>query len=260
MFLIDSHCHLDKLNYITLHKNIDDVIKKAQKKNINIILFVCTEIKNFNFMKKLVKGKKNIFLSYGTHPLYIDKYFNFKLLNSISFNKKIIAIGETGLDFYKNKHNKKRQKKAFRNHIEISKNYKKPLIIHSRNSIKDVLSILKEKESNNCNGVLHCFSESIESARILLNLGFYISFSGIITFNPNAFKEIIKFIPLNRILIETDSPYLSPVPYKNKENQPSYMIYIANILSKIKNISLEELSNHTSKNFCKLFKININKY
>ncbi|MBZ2279406.1 YchF/TatD family DNA exonuclease, partial [Buchnera aphidicola] len=179
---------------------------------------------------------------------------NFKKLEELSKIKSVIALGETGLDYHHSINYKKLQKIFFREHIRISLKLNKPIIVHSRNSIKDVLKILNEENSKNCRGVLHSFNEDYDSAYKLLDLGFYISFSGIITFkNSISLQETAKKIPLNRLLIETDSPYLSPIPYRGKENQPAYLLDIAKKIALLKKIDLEEIARITTKNFYKLF-------
>nr|WP_252837508.1 TatD family hydrolase [Buchnera aphidicola] len=168
-------------------------------------------------------------------------------------------MGETGLDFFYQKKNKKEQEKLFYKHIYVSKENNKPLIIHSRNSKNKTLKILKSKQAENCKGVLHSFNEDWEMASKLLDLNLYISISGIVTFkNSNTLREVVKKIPLNRLLIETDSPFLTPVPHRGKKNQPSYVYYIAKFISNLIKIDIEELSYITKKNFYKLFKIKKN--
>ncbi|WP_367675081.1 TatD family hydrolase [Buchnera aphidicola] len=194
------------------------------------------------------------------HPLYVKKVETDSLnLEKFSKKKKVIAIGETGLDYFYNKTNIEFQKKSFRNHIQIAKKTKKPIIVHSRSSIQDTIKILKEEKANDCRGILHSFSEKkIKYAKQLLDLGFYISFSGIITFNKtDEIKKVLNYIPFESILLETDSPYLSPFPNRGKENQPAYLPYIAKRVAKIKKIKFENLINITTKNFYELFpKIN----
>ncbi|HET9678836.1 MAG TPA: YchF/TatD family DNA exonuclease [Buchnera sp. (in: enterobacteria)] len=200
--------------------------------------------------------KKNVFYSCGIHPLYVKKNKNdFLSLENFSNIKKVIAIGETGLDYFHSKENIKYQQESFRKHIQIAKKIKKPIIVHSRSSIQDTIKILKEEKANDCRGILHSFSEkNIIYAKKLLDLGFYISFSGIITFNKtDELKKVLRYIPFESILIETDSPYLSPVPNRGKENQPSYLPYIAKQVAKIKKIDFENLVNITKKNFYELF-------
>ncbi|AZP36406.1 putative deoxyribonuclease YcfH [Candidatus Annandia adelgestsuga] len=251
MFFIDSHCHLNLIKNIK--KKI--IIKKSLKNYINFILSISLDINDYKKMFKKFKYYNNILFSCGIHPLYLNKNINLRKFKKLSLNNKVIAIGETGLD-YKNLTFKPIQKYLFRYHIRLAKKINKPLIVHNRNSFNDIVRILKEENAQKCKGVLHCFTGSKKKAKILLDMKFYISFSGIITYlNKEKIKEIINFIPLNKILLETDSPFLSPIPFKNKQNQPSNLIYIAKIIADIKKITLTKLSEITNKNFCNLFKI-----
>ncbi|WP_343192439.1 YchF/TatD family DNA exonuclease [Buchnera aphidicola (Taiwanaphis decaspermi)] len=258
MFLIDSHCHLDRLNYKNIHKNIDDVIKKAFKHNVKFMLTISTSISNFKKTFKMLKNKFiNVRISCGIHPLYISKNSNIEKMLTLSKNEYVIGIGETGLDYTNINHNKKKQIKFFKYQIDVAKKIKKPIIVHSRNSKNDTINVLQREKSEICGGVLHCFTEDIDMARKLLNIGFYISISGIITFkNTYALNELVKYLPIDRILIESDSPYLSPEPYRKKENQPANVSLIANHLSKIKKINLFDLSYILKNNFINLFNCN----
>lgn len=262
MFITDSHCHLDKLDYKKQHCNLQDVISKANFNNVKFMLAVSITIENFYFLKNFIKNAKNIALSCGIHPLYTSNNCNLEDLQKASKDKSIIALGETGLDYFcnKTKHiNIIQQQLFFREHIRIAIMLNKPLIIHAREASKDIISILKDENAEICGGVLHCFTETKEIANKLLDMGFYISFSGIITFhNTNELRDIVKYVPLDRILIETDSPYLAPEPYRGKENQPAYLFYIAQQIAKIKNINVQTLADITTKNFVDLFKLTIN--
>ncbi|NIH41096.1 MAG: TatD family hydrolase [Buchnera aphidicola (Periphyllus aceris)] len=260
MYLIDSHCHLDRLNLKNYKNKFSKIIKNAYLKKVKLILSVSTSLKNFKKIKELLKNKKyNIFYSCGIHPLNIKKEKNvFEKLYKLCQEKKVIAIGETGLDYFYSKNNLIQQKIFFSKHIDLSKELKKPLIIHSRNAGKDVVNILKTKQSNNLKGILHSFNDNFKIASQLLEMNFYISISGMITFkNSTKLREVIKKIPLNRLLLETDSPYLTPVPYRGKENQPAYVYYVAKFIAKLIKIDIEELSYITKKNFATLFNLNI---
>jgi TatD DNase family protein len=264
MFLIDSHCHIDRLNYNSLHKNIENVLKKSYQNNVKKFLTVSTSINNFYTIKELFKKYNSIFYSCGVHPLNcIKELKNFNKLEELS-NKieelsnitRVIAIGETGLDYYRSCETKNIQKDFFREHIRIAKKIKKPIIVHSRNSIADTIKILKEKSSEKCTGVLHSFNENYNSAYELLDMGFYISLSGIATFkNSIELCNTIKKIPLDSLLIETDSPYLSPTPYRGKENQPAYLLNIAQKIAILKKIDIEIVAEITTNNFHKLFNL-----
>ncbi|WP_284443040.1 TatD family hydrolase [Buchnera aphidicola] len=264
MFLIDSHCHLDRLNYHLLHKNIDDVIKKSYKNYVKNFLTVSTSINNFYRITKLFKKYKVIFYSCGIHPLNcqkeLDTFHRIENLSDkikeLSLIKRVIAIGETGLDYYYSSETKKIQKDFFREHIRIAIKLKKPIIVHSRDAINDTIKILKEENADKCIGILHSFTGNCDAAFKLLDIGFYISFSGIITFkNSTELCDTIKKIPLDRLLIETDSPYLSPVPYRGKENQPAYLFNIAKKISILKKIDVNILAKITTNNFYTLFNV-----
>ncbi|WP_343154623.1 TatD family hydrolase [Buchnera aphidicola (Pseudoregma panicola)] len=259
MILIDSHCHLDKINYKKIKKNIYQILEEAKKKNIKYILNVSTSINNFDKMNVLLKNKKNIFYSCGIHPFYYKKNIKIENIRKRLKNKKVIAVGEIGLDYSKqNKINKEKQKKMFLDQIKISKEFKKPIIVHTRNSIKDTIKILKISEISKYGGIIHSFNQTkLKNLKKIIDLNFYISISGIITFkNASELRNIIKYIPLNKILIETDSPYLSPEPHRGKENQPSNLYYIAKCVAKLKKIKLDEISEIMKENFKKLFNLN----
>lgn len=259
MYLIDSHCHLNLLEYQNLPNGIKDILKKANNVNIKSILTISTSIKDYKKNFKLFHKYPNILYSCGIHPLCNDiKEINniSKLETIISKNDHIIALGETGLDYYHPSHNQNIQKKMFQKHIEISIKFNKPIIIHTRNAEKDTLNILSNSEFISCKGVIHSFTNSISIAKKLLDLGFYISISGIVTFkNAYDIKKVVQFIPIDRLLIETDSPYLTPVPYRGQKNQPSNLLIIAQYISKLKKIDLCTLSNYTTNNFNKLFNL-----
>ncbi|WP_367681201.1 TatD family hydrolase [Buchnera aphidicola] len=195
-----------------------------------------------------------VWYSCGIHPLYCSNDNSILELEKFANNRKVIAIGETGLDYYHHRKNVNLQKKFFRQHIRTALKLNKPLIVHTRNSSSDVLKILKEEKAHICKGVIHSFTESKSIAKKFLDMNFFISFSGITTFkNAQHLLEVVKFIPIERMLIETDSPYLTPVPYRGRENQPAYLYNIANYLSKIKNMNLNIFSAITTKNFYRLF-------
>ncbi|WP_348769337.1 TatD family hydrolase [Buchnera aphidicola] len=256
MFLIDSHCHLDQLNYNSVHKNIEDVLQKSYSNYVNKFLTVSTSINNFHDIQKLFDKYNCIFYTCGIHPLYCQKETkNFHELELLSTNKRVIALGETGLDYYYLPETKKIQQHFFRKHIQIAIKLNKPIIIHTRNAISDTIKILKEEHAEKCGGILHSFTEDDAMAFQLLDLGFYISFSGIITFkNSIQLQNTLKKIPLKNLLIETDSPYLSPIPYRGKENQPAYLLDIAKHICLLKKIHLEEFAKIIKNNFYTLFK------
>ncbi|UDG80813.1 putative metal-dependent hydrolase YcfH [Candidatus Hartigia pinicola] len=258
MFIVDSHCHLDCLDYEVLHINIDDVINKASLRDVKCILAVSTTLNGFDSLKVLIKKFDNIVLSCGIHPLNLNELDDFSRLESMAVCETSIALGETGLDYFSQKENFLFQKEAFRQHIRIARQVNKPIIVHTRHAKKDTLSILREEHVYDCGGVLHCFTEDKETASTLLDLGMYISFSGIITFrNAEKIREVVKFVPFDRILVETDSPYLSPTPHRGKENQPAYARDIVECIGILKGVSTEDVAQITTKNFNDLFHLNI---
>ncbi|AEO08145.1 TatD family hydrolase [Buchnera aphidicola] len=264
MLLIDSHCHLDRLNYKLFHKDIEDMLNKAYFNNVKKFLTISTSINNFYKINQLFEKHQNILYSCGIHPLNCLKELNnfknqencFDKIEKLSNSKRVIAIGETGLDYYHSFQTKKIQQNFFREHIRIAIKLNKPIIVHSRHSIHDTINILKEEQAEKCKGILHSFNENLNAALKLLELGFYISCSGITTFkNSIELCDTIKKIPLTHLLIETDAPYLSPVPYRGKENQPAYLFNIAKKISIIKNINIQTLAQITTNNFFNLFKL-----
>ena len=251
--MIDSHCHLD---HSPLFDDIDNVIKRSKDVGIEKLLTICTTIKSFEKIKLLVKQDDIIFGTYGIHPHEAknDKVNSDTIIKEVKNNDKIIGIGETGLDFYYNHSDKDDQLASFEEHIKASLELNIPLIVHSRNAEKDTLEVFSKYKNMNLKILMHCFTGSKEFAENLLSFGAYFSASGIITFkNSLELQNTFKLIPLNRILIETDSPYLAPVPNRGKQNEPSYVKFTAQKLADIKNISNLDLINNTTLNFNNLF-------
>ena len=251
--MIDSHCHLD---HEPLFENIDDILKRSRDVGIKKILTICTTLKSFDKIKFLVKKDKMIFGTYGIHPHEAknDKITSDLIIKEIKQTKKIIGIGETGLDFYYNNSDKNDQIKSFEEHINASLELNIPLIIHSRNAEEETLEMFNKYKNSKLRILMHCFTGSKKFAEDLLAFGAYFSASGIITFkNSLVLQETFKFIPIDKILIETDSPYLAPAPNRGKKNEPSFIKFTAQKLADIKKISNLELIKHTSSNFNNLF-------
>jgi|TARA_B100000745_G_scaffold211907_1_gene140421 TatD DNase family protein len=253
--IIDSHCHLD---YPSLYENLEEVVKRAEFNKVNKLLTICTTLESFEKIKLIIEKYKNIYGTFGIHPHESKKYKNIDskfILNLKKKYKKVIGIGETGLDFFYNYSDKKIQKKSFIEHIEAATQLNIPLIVHSRDAENDTYEILKsEKKNSNLKILMHCFTGSQNFANKLLDLGCYISVSGIITFqNSIELANTVSFIPIENLLVETDSPYLSPHPLRGKSNEPSYIVHTINKLSQIKNISKEDVIAYTTNNFKKLF-------
>ena len=256
--IIDSHCHLD---YPSLYENLEEVVKRAEFNKVNKLLTICTTLESFEKIKLIIEKYKNIYGTFGIHPHESKKYKNIDskfILNLKKKYKKVIGIGETGLDFFYNYSDKKIQKKSFIEHIEAATQLNIPLIVHSRDAENDTYEILKsEKKNSNLKILIHCFTGSQNFANRLLDLGCYISVSGIITFqNSIELANTVSFIPIENLLVETDSPYLSPHPLRGKSNEPSYIVHTINKLSQIKNISKEDVIAYTTNNFQKLFNLN----
>ncbi len=251
--MIDSHCHLD---HEPLYNNLDEVLKRSKNVGIEKILTICTTLDSFVKIKKLVDKDNIIFGTYGIHPHEAknDKITSELIVKEINQNKKIIGIGETGLDFFYNHSDKNDQVRSFEEHIKAAIKLKIPLIVHSRNAEKPMLEILNEYKNYNLKILMHCFTGSKKFADNLLNYNTYFSASGIITFkNSLDLQETFKLIPLDRTLIETDSPYLAPVPNRGKKNEPSFVKYTAEKLADIKEIPLTKLVETTTSNFNQLF-------
>ena len=256
--IIDSHCHLD---FDELYNQLDDVINRADLNQVKYLLTICTNLKSFDKIKLIVNKYKNVYGTIGIHP---HESKNFKNLNSVLIqdlqkkNKKIIGIGETGLDYYYNNSNKKIQQESFAEHIKAAVNLNIPVIVHTRKAENDTLDILKnEKKNSNLKILIHCFSGNKDYAKKLLDIGCFISISGIVTFkNSSDLVEAASYIPVDRLLVETDSPYLAPIPFRGKTNEPSFIKYTVEKLSHVKNVPTNVIMESTTKNFLSLFKIN----
>lgn len=252
--IIDSHCHLNMKDF---KHDLPGIIENAKKNNIDGILTISTKIEEFKNISKIANSNRNIWYSLGIHPQNVDdNYSNLqKAIDAFKLDKKFIGIGETGLDYFYKNINKKLQIDSFLNHIKLSKNTKLPIIIHTREADFDTISILKsEFKKKPFKGLIHCFTATEELANEVLKLGFFISISGIITFkNAKNLRDIVKKIPLERLLVETDAPYLSPEPMRGKRNEPAHVIHTANYLADMLNISPEKLYEKTTENFFNLF-------
>ena len=251
--MIDSHCHLD---HEPLFSDLDNVIKRSKDIGIKKILTICTTLNSYKKIIEIVKKDEIIYGTFGIHPHETsDNLVTSELIKSnINNNKKIIGIGETGLDFYYNNSKKEDQIISFKEHIKASIDLNIPLIVHSRNSEVETFEILNDYKKDNLKILMHCFTGSKKFSDKLLNLNAYFSASGIITFkNSIDIQETFKLIPLDKLLIETDSPFLSPIPNRGKKNELSFIKYTAEKLAILKDISIDDLIKITSLNFNKLF-------
>ncbi|AHG78443.1 TatD family hydrolase [Mannheimia varigena] len=259
LFIIDSHCHLDSLDYETKHKNIDEVIENAKARGVHHFISVCTTIGRFEAMKNLTSHRNDVSLSCGVHPLNVeDEPFDYDKLFEFAQDPKVVAIGETGLDYHYTPETKALQQSLFVQQIDIANKLNKPLIIHSRSARQDTMDMLEQNNAEKCGGVLHCFTEDWTMAKRALDIGFYISISGIITFrNAEELRDVIRKVPLDRLLVETDSPYLAPIPYRGKPNQPAYVRETCEYVATLKGVSTEEFARITTENVQNLFKIQL---
>ena len=251
--MIDSHCHLD---YEPLISDLDNVIQRSKEVGIEKLLTISTSLDSFSKIKQLIHKDKIIYGTVGIHPHESDKNVltSTQLVQKFIKNEKIIGIGETGLDFYYNNSNREKQILSFKEHIEASIKTNSPLIVHSRNAEKETYEILNSYKNKDLKILMHCFTGSKEFSKKLLNLNSHFSASGIITFkNSLDLQETFKSLPLDKLLIETDSPFLAPVPNRGKKNEPSYIDFTAAKLAKIKEISKSKLIEITTNNFNKLF-------
>ena len=253
--IIDSHCHL---NYEPMSLSLKETIDRANNDGVRYLLTISTEDKSYDKILNIISQNKCVYGSYGIHPHEAKNHRSIKsddIIKKTKLNKKIIGIGESGLDFYYNYSDKKDQIKSFEEHIIASQKTQLPLIVHSRNAETETLDILKNKlKEMNFKILMHCFTGSKQFAYKLLDLGAYISASGVVTFKKSEdLANTFKVLPNERILVETDSPYLAPVPLRGKPNEPSFIIHTVKFLSKLKNLSFEEFSNINTKNFFNLF-------
>lgn len=246
---IDSHCHLDLL--AQEEGGIDLAINNAKENGVDHILCISIDKSSCHKIIEIVESNTYLSASIGIHP-NIEQTENFTVeeLILLAGHKKVIAIGETGLDYFRSEGDLSWQRERFRVHIEAAKELKKPLIVHTREARKDTMDILENEDAESAGGIIHCFTEDWETAKRALDIGFYISLSGILTFkNARELQEVAKKLPLDRILIETDSPYLAPVPHRGKTNQPAFVKHVAEFLAELRGDSVENIAKMTSDNF-----------
>jgi len=255
--IIDSHCHL---NYEPMITNLDEVMARAKEKNVSKMLTISTDEKSFQNNLEIIKKYENVYGTFGIHPHEAKLFQSItakKILEKLALNNKLIGIGESGFDFYYNHSDKKSQTKLFIEHIHAAQSSDKPLIVHTRAAEKETYELLYlEKKRKDYRILIHCFTGSLEFAEKLISMGCYISASGVITFkNSKELADTFKKLPLDKILVETDSPYLSPMPLRGKSNEPSHIVHTVEFLAKLKGIQKEEIEDCTTNNFNKLFKL-----
>ncbi|MHB8915779.1 MAG: TatD family hydrolase [Thiobacillus sp.] len=250
---IDSHCHI---NFPDFAETLPDVFGLMQQNQVSHALCISVELEKFPEILALAEAHPHVYASVGVHPDHEDcTEPSVAQLVQLAQHPKVVAIGETGLDYYRLTGDLEWQRTRFRTHIRAAIQSGKPLVIHTREAAADTLKLMEEERASEIGGVMHCFTESIAVAQAAMDMNFYISFSGIVTFkNATAIRDVAAYVPLDRMLIETDSPYLAPVPYRGKTNQPGYVKHVAEEIAKVKGISVEEVGKTTSENFFRLFK------
>lgn len=251
--LVDSHCHL---NFPELVQNMDQVLDTMRSNEVGHALCVSVTLDKFPEVLAIAEQHPNIYASVGVHPDYEDiQEPTVEELVRLANHPRVVAIGETGLDYFRLTGDLEWQRHRFRTHIRAAKATGKPLIIHTRNAAEDTLRLMQEEGAAEVGGVMHCFTESWEVAQAAIEMGFYISFSGIVTFkNAQALKDVAQKVPLDKILVETDSPYLAPIPFRGKTNQPAYVRHVAEEVARLRDLPLQQFMETTTANFFKLFK------
>ena len=254
--LVDSHCHLDHLDLAEYQGNLSALLQAARERGVGHFLSVGVNLESSKKLITLANEYDDVDVSVGVHPLQETRPSipEISELIALGSHKSVVAIGETGLDNYYDSDSSEWQQESFIRHLKAASELKKPVIIHTREAKDETLSIMRAHANTQSAGVLHCFTETLEMAHAALDLNFYVSFSGIITFrNASVLREVVKQVPLERMLVETDAPWLAPVPHRGKQNEPQYVVEVAKAVAEIKGISFEEVSEVTTTNFEKLF-------
>lgn len=255
--LVDSHCHLDRLDLSRYDGKLSGALEKARENGIERMLCVSIDLENYPAMMEQIEPYDNVYASVGVHPNETEGHDpDIDELVELSKHPKIVAIGETGLDYFHGKGDLEWQRDRFRTHIRAAIQSRKPLIIHSRDAKEDTIRILEEENAKEVGGVMHCFTEDWDMAQRTMVMNFYISFSGIVTFkNATELKDVARKVPMDRMLVETDSPYLAPVPYRGKPNEPAYVLNVAEYIAELRDTSLQDIATHTTRNFNTLFSL-----
>lgn len=251
---VDSHCHLD---FPELAQDLPALLRAMRDARVTHALCISVELADWPRVHALALEHDHLYATAGVHPDYenIDEPTVGGLVELAS-REKVVAIGETGLDYYRLTGDLGWQRERFRTHIRAARECAKPLVIHTRSAAADTLSLMREERASEVGGVMHCFTETWETAEAALKLGFHISFSGIVTFkNATALKEVARKVPLDRLLVETDSPYLAPVPFRGKTNRPAWVRYVAEEIARLRDVSLDEIARATTQNFFDLFRL-----
>ncbi len=249
---VDSHCHI---NFPDLAGKLPEVFDLMAKNQVSHALCISVELEKFPEIRALAEAHPNVYASVGVHPDHEDcTEPTVDELVALADHPKVVAIGETGLDYFRLSGDLEWQRERFRTHIRAARACRKPLVIHTRSAADDTLRIMREENAGEAGGVMHCFTESLAVAEAAIELGFYISFSGIVTFkNAAALRDVAAAIPLERMLIETDSPYLAPVPHRGQTNEPGFVKHVAEEIARLRGMTADEIGNITSGNFFRLF-------
>ena len=269
--LVDSHCHLDRLNVSGYPDGLAGALDSARSKGIHGFLCIAIGRNNAQQVINLARQYPDVYATTGIHPLEFNSSSNTppevisnvqlaEWLAQTASHERVIGIGETGLDYYYSHESIQAQQKSFISHLEVAKSLNKPVVIHTRNASSDTLRLVRQHGTRGERaGVFHCFTEDWELAKAALDLGYYISFSGIITFkNASSLREVVKKVPIERLLLETDSPYLAPVPHRGSDNEPKYLVHVAEQMAKLLAVDYERICEETSKNFSRLFRAFMN--
>ncbi len=253
--LVDSHCHLDRLDLAPFDDDFDALMRQTRGAGVGHVLCVCIDLESYPAMAALVRPYDWVSVSVGVHPNDRDRHEpSPEELVRLAADPGNVAIGETGLDYFRSEGDLEWQRQRFRNHIAAARAAGKPLIIHTRAAREDTIRVMREEGARDAGGVMHCFTEDWEMAKQALDLGFYISFSGIVTFNSAAdLREVAKRVPADRLLVETDAPYLAPVPHRGKSNLPQYVALVAECIAGLRGVPMESLVEQTGENFFRLF-------
>lgn len=254
--LVDSHCHLDCIDLSEFNEDFDQLIQQMQKAGVEHMLCVSINLKKYPHMLETVRPYNCISVSAGVHPMAdrTDDY-SIDILSELAGDDKVVAIGETGLDYYYHREEKDWQQQQFREHMQVAKQHKKPVIVHTRDAASDTLEILREENVSDCGGVIHCFTEDEDFARSAMDMDMMISFSGIVTFsNAARLRQVAATVPDDYLLIETDAPYLAPVPHRGQQNLPAYVSEVAKALAEVRNTTAEHIAEVSRENFYRLFR------
>jgi TatD DNase family protein len=253
--LVDSHCHLDCLDLSPYDGRFERFVRDAEAKGLEHMMCISIDLEAYPAMRDLVEGFGSISVTVGVHPNVREgRDPGMEEMIELARDAKVVGIGETGLDYFRSVGDLEWQRNRFRNHIRAARKIGKPLVVHSRDAKEDTLKILREEDAGEVGGVIHCFTEDWDMAARAMDLNFQISFSGIVTFkNAHSVREVAQKIPRDRFLIETDSPYLAPVPYRGKANYPIYVRHVAEQIAELRGESLAKVAENSAKNFYRLF-------